>query len=115
MSMLSLDPTFRPNTAYEVIDRLTAVAGLAPDEYQQRTAQGYLVGSRLIGRTKQMARSEKRIARAHRERGGTIVIEGNPGVGKSRLLDEAALQAQLSGALTLRVDARAHPGDYGSI
>jgi tetratricopeptide (TPR) repeat protein len=115
MSMLSLDPTFRPNTAYEVIDRLTAIAGLPPHENQSRTAQGYLVGSRLIGRTRQMARIHRRIARAHREHGGTVVIEGNPGVGKSRLLDEAALHAQLSGALTVRVNARAHKGDYGAI
>ena len=115
MSMLSLDPTFRPSTAYEVIDRLTSIAELPQDEYQSRTAQGYLVGSRLIGRTKQMETIKRRIARAHREHGGTVVIEGNPGVGKSRLLDEAALQAQLSGALTVRVNARAHPGDYGAI
>jgi tetratricopeptide (TPR) repeat protein len=115
MSMLSLDPTFRPNTTYEVIDRLTAVAELPPDEYQSRTAQGYLVGSRLIGRTRQMASIQRRIQRAQRERGGTVVIEGNPGVGKSRLLDEAALQAQLAGALTVRVDARAHTGEYGAI
>jgi len=113
MSMLSLDPTYRPNTTYEVIDRLTAIGGLPPDTEQSRTAQGYLVGSRLVGRTSQMESIQRRIARAHEGRGASIVIEGNPGVGKSRLLDEAALAAQLSGALTVRVDARAHPGAYG--
>jgi len=113
MSMLSLDPTYRPNTTYEVIDRLTAIGGLPPDTEQSRTAQGYLVGSRLVGRSSQMDSIQRRIARAHEGRGGVIVIEGNPGVGKSRLLDEAALAAQLSGALTVRVDARAHPGAYG--
>ena len=113
MSMLSLDPAFRPSTTYEVIDRLTAIGELPPDAEQKRTAQGYLVGSRLIGRGRQLESIQRRIARAHRERGGVVIIEGNPGVGKSRLLDEAALQAQLSGALTVRVDARAHPGHYG--
>lgn len=112
MSMLSLDPTYRPTTTYEVIDRLTAIAALAPDEDGGLTAQGYLVGSRLIGRTRQMESIQRHIARAHREQGSVIVIEGNPGVGKSRLLDEAALHGQLSGALTVRVDARAQRGDY---
>jgi tetratricopeptide (TPR) repeat protein len=112
MSMLNLDPTYRPNTTYEVIDRLTAIGGLPPAEDSGLTAQGYLVGTRLIGRTRQLESIQRHIARAHREQGGTVVIEGNPGVGKSRLLDEAALQAQLSGALTVRVAARTQHGEY---
>ncbi|MET0385892.1 MAG: protein kinase [Polyangiales bacterium] len=113
MSMLSLDPTYRPNTTYEVIDRLTAIGALPPDADLDSTAEGYLVGSRLIGRSRQLSTIQRRIAGAQREHGSTLVIEGNPGVGKSRLLDEATLQAQLAGALTVRVDARAHPGQYG--
>ncbi len=110
MSMLSLDPMYRPASASEVIDRLTAIGELPPDEDRVRTAESYLLNSRLIGRTHPMETLQRRIARAHTKQGSTVVIEGNPGVGKTRVLDEAALQAQLTGALTIRVEARSNRG-----
>lgn len=113
MSMLDLNPILRPRNASEVIDRLTAIGDLAPDPDVVETAQSYFLGSRLVGREQQMERLDKRVKRAVAGTGGTVIIEGNPGVGKTRLMEEAGLQAQLLGALTVRVDARAHSGPSG--
>ncbi len=110
MSMLSLDPVYRPVSTSEVIDRLTSIGELPPDDDLVRTAESYLLSSRLIGRSRPMETIHRRIARAHAKQGGAVLIEGNPGVGKTRLLDEAALQAQLTGALTIRVEARSNRG-----
>jgi len=113
MSMLDLNPILRPRNASEVIDRLTAIGNLDPDPDAVETAQSYFLGSRLVGRDQQMERLDKRVKRAVGGSGATVIIEGNPGVGKTRLMEEAGLQAQLLGALTLRVDARAHAGPSG--
>ncbi|HEX2678514.1 MAG TPA: serine/threonine-protein kinase, partial [Polyangiales bacterium] len=110
MSMISLDPVYRPVSTSEVIDRLTAIGELPPDDDLERTAESYLLTSRLIGRQRPMETLQRRIARAHQRHGGTVLIEGNPGVGKSRLLEEASLQAQLTGALTIRIEARSNRG-----
>lgn len=110
MSMLSLDPMLRPTSTTEVIDQLTAIGELAPDPDAVRTARSYLLRSRLIGRTRHIERIKRRLARAHEGSGSTVIIEGNPGVGKTRLLDEASLHAQLAGALVLSVEARSHRG-----
>lgn len=110
MSMLSLDPMLRPTSTTEVIDQLTAIGELAPDPDAVRTARSYLLRSRLIGRTRHIERIKRRLARGHEGSGSTVIIEGNPGVGKTRLLDEASLHAQLAGALVLRVEARSHRG-----
>lgn len=108
MSLLDLNPVLRPRSASEVIDRLTAIGDLDPDPDLVETAQSYLLSSGLVARDQHMERLTARIKRAAAGTGGTVVIEGNPGVGKTRLLEEAALQSQLHGALTLKVDARAH-------
>jgi tRNA A-37 threonylcarbamoyl transferase component Bud32 len=110
MSMLSLDPLLRPTSATEVIDQLTAIGELAPDPDAVRTARSYLLRSKLIGRTRHIDRIKRRLGRANEGLGSTVIIEGNPGVGKTRLLDEASLHAQLVGALVLRVEARSHRG-----
>jgi tetratricopeptide (TPR) repeat protein/tRNA A-37 threonylcarbamoyl transferase component Bud32 len=113
MSLMSMDPVLRPNSATEVIDRLTSIAELEPDPDAVATAQGYLLRSRMVGRRRHIERIKRRLTRTHTGHGSSVLIEGNPGVGKTRLLDEASLHAQLTGTLPLRIEARANPGPYG--
>src|SRR5262249_34863019 len=48
LSMISLDPLARPASAAEVIDRLGAIGGLAP-EPEIEAARGYLASAALVG------------------------------------------------------------------
>ncbi|HVW27610.1 MAG TPA: protein kinase [Polyangiaceae bacterium] len=113
LSLLNLDPLARPATAAAVIDRLTAIAGLPPEGDQ--TAKSYLASSGMVGRATEMDWVERRVVRAQRGSGAEVVVEGAPGVGKTRLLHEAGLRAQLRGAVVLKADANANSsaGPFG--
>jgi hypothetical protein len=115
VDLLCLEPDGRPANAAEVMQRLAAISG---DEHaeQLQVAQAYLSMPTLLGREaalQQVGRRLKRVTRT-RGRGRTIVIEGDPGVGRSRFLDACMLDAALLGAACARADADdAAAGDYG--
>lgn len=112
LSLLNLDPLARPMSAADVIDQLTAIGGLPPEELEQAT-QSYLLSSRMVGREKERNWFAKRLQRALDGKGAEIVVEAAAGLGKTRLLHELSLDAQLRGVTTLKADAQANPGAYG--
>jgi len=107
LSLLSLEMLGRPSGAAEVIDRLNAIAGLAP-EHDEQVARSYFVGTQLVEREYELERARRRLSRARKGRGSVVLIEGAAGVGKTRLLTDITLRAQLSGLTTFRVDAALH-------
>jgi hypothetical protein len=114
MSLLQLDPSHRPATAAEVMERLSAIAGSSLDE-SLLVQRAYLATPTLVGREDSLARARKHLARGERGKGGALIIQGPVGVGRSRFLDACALEAKLSGALLLRCDARdASAGRWGA-
>jgi hypothetical protein len=113
-SLLQLDPKHRPATAAEVMERLSAIAGCSLDE-SLLVQRAYLVTPNLLGRDAALDRARKHLARATRNKGGVLIIQGPASVGRSRFLDACALEAKLSGALLLRCDARdASAGRWGA-
>jgi tetratricopeptide (TPR) repeat protein len=109
LQLLSLDLLARPNSASEVIDRLNAIASLEPD-HDDQIARAYFRGAQLVERGRELARADRAIARAKEGHGRTWVLEARAGVGKTRLLDEISLRAQLAGMVVLRADAARHAG-----
>jgi tRNA A-37 threonylcarbamoyl transferase component Bud32 len=105
MSLLNLDAQARPGHAAEVIVRLTSIAGLSPVDPID-VARAYLTSPTLIGYGEELASFHKRIVRAARGRGSSVVIRGGAGLGRSRLLQAFVLEAKLSGTHVLSADAR---------
>ena len=93
-----------------MIARLDAIGGLeqAPE---LEVAQGWLQSARLVGRTSEIRRIRDAVEHATAGEGTMMVIEGPSGVGKTRLLREAGLHAQLAGATVLR--GRGRGAGYG--
>ena len=113
MDLIQLDPSLRPASAAEVMERLSAIAELPVDE-QVLVSQAYLTTPTLVGRDRELARVRRKMLRALRGRGGALMIAGMPGAGRSRLLDACVLEAKLAGAVVVRADASdAQSGDYG--
>jgi tetratricopeptide (TPR) repeat protein len=60
-----------------------------------------LVSPILVGRTPQLAALERALERAHGGNGETMLIAGEAGIGKSRLVDEIRARAEQQGSVIL--------------
>ncbi len=115
LSLLSLDPLGRPSAAAEVIDRLVAIAGLPPVQ-EAEVARGYLASAAIVGRQREIQALKKRIERTVGGEGGAVILQAPSGRGKSRLLREVGLEAQVAGATVLSVGSdAAGRGPYGLV
>ncbi|HEY6561067.1 MAG TPA: AAA family ATPase, partial [Polyangiaceae bacterium] len=112
MSLLRVDPLARPSSAAAVIEALTSVADLEVEE-RQREAESYLASCALVARDDELQRLRASLTRAVEGRGSAVLIEAEAGMGKTRLLRELALEAQLQSATVLLVNAREEAGAYG--
>ena len=101
-------PLERPANAAAVIDQLTAIAGLDPEEHDQ-AAESYLSSGRMVGRERERTLLQRQLARALEGKITEVLIEGPSGIGKTRLMLEANLEAQLKGFVALRADAHSTP------
>jgi hypothetical protein len=106
LSLLSIDPARRPRSAFEVMQRLAAIAGVATPESED-IASAYLAAPPLVGRAAEQRRFRQRMRRALSNQGGGLLFEGTEGLGRSRMLDVCALEAQTAGVTVLRLAGRA--------
>lgn len=110
MALLSREPLARPVSAGEVVDRLTVIGGLSPAPALD-IAETHLASLPLIGRSMEMTQLREQVLGALGGRGGSVVVEGPTGAGRSRLLQEVSLEAQLAGAAV--VTSAASDADQG--
>jgi eukaryotic-like serine/threonine-protein kinase len=107
LSLLSLDPRARPASAAEVISRVNTVAELAAEDADdvERLAESFLLTPRFVGRSDALEHVRRSIEALSQGRGGALRIEGVAGMGRTRLLEEIGVRAQVAGAGVVRVDA----------
>jgi tRNA A-37 threonylcarbamoyl transferase component Bud32 len=104
LQLLSLDRGARPQNAAEVMERLCAIAELSTEELGG-VSHAYLAMPTLIGREKALVAIRTRMLSLVRGDGGTLLVEGVAGAGRSRLLDACVLEGKLLGAQVARADA----------
>lgn len=114
MSLLSLDPMKRPANAAEVIDWLSAAGQLAPDD-TSAVARSFLAGSQLVHRDLERAKLHRLMSQTLAGRGAAVLVRGEPGSGRSRMLAEAALIGQTCGLTVVRAVARKQRGAASSL
>jgi Protein kinase domain/AAA ATPase domain len=112
MQLLSLDRGARLHSAAEVMQRLSTIAGLPLEEHKQ-VSRAYLTTPMLVARDASLVSVRRRMLSLARGDGGSILIQGEPGSGRSRLLDACALEAKLVGAAVLRADPADEKADWG--
>ncbi|HEX3597334.1 MAG TPA: serine/threonine-protein kinase, partial [Polyangiaceae bacterium] len=104
LELLSLKPAGRPGSAAEVFERLSAIGGLDAGE-TPAVARAYVASPALAGRREKLAPIVRRTLRAARGRGSSVVLTGLTGVGRSRMLRAAMLEAKIAGFVVLQADA----------
>jgi hypothetical protein len=104
LSLISVEPSLRPASAFEVMQRLAACAGLRVEE-SEAVSRAYLSTPTLVGREHAMERLRELMRESRLQRVSGVMIEGGPGTGRSRLLDACALDAQTRGFTVLRATA----------
>jgi len=101
LSMVSLEPALRPRSAFDVMQRLAAIANLEQVE-SLGVSRAYLAIPSLVGRDDLLAKLKRRATRAESGIGTSLLVEGVAGSGRSRALDASVLQLKTSGIVTLR-------------
>ena len=101
MSLINLDPALRPRSAFEVMQRLRVIAGIARDE-PPSVLRAYLASPSLVARDPALARFRSQLQQAAAGRGRGILITAAPGLGRTRMLDACALEAKTIGFSVLR-------------
>jgi hypothetical protein len=104
LSMVSLEPALRPRSAFDVMQRLAAIADLEQAE-SLGVSRAYLAIPSLVGREDLLSKLARRATRAESGVGTAMLIEGAPGSGRTRALDACVLQLKTSGVITLRAGA----------
>ncbi|HEX4354545.1 MAG TPA: protein kinase, partial [Polyangiales bacterium] len=101
LSLLSIDPALRPQSTFEVMQRLAAIAGL-PRSEPEGVSRAYLSTPMLVGRDDVMQLLRRAITRALIADGSGVMVRADAGLGRSRILDACALEAKMLGATVLR-------------
>jgi hypothetical protein len=106
-SLLCPDPNGRPSSAPEVLDRLSAIAAL-DDEALLGVAESHVSSATLVGRDTELARLTEVLTLATQRHGTMVTLAGERGAGKTRLLRELTVEAQLAGFVTVGMRAAEH-------
>ena len=115
LSLLSVERDGRPTTAAEVVERLTSIAGLPPEQDESRVAVSYLDNPPLRGREQVISEFQHALHSANAGAGKILLIEAERGLGRSALLDRFTTDAQLAGAVVLRTAGGAHARPFAAM
>jgi tetratricopeptide (TPR) repeat protein len=89
----------------QLIDALIAAAQLTTSRHTPATRESFLQAASFVGREVERHALEAAVRRLIAGSGGAFVIEGESGIGKTRLLDELRTVALVEGARVVRAQA----------
>jgi Nif-specific regulatory protein len=98
MKLLEKDPRHRFPSAAALLQAVAQAAGKTAPAGELLVGRGELFAAPLIGRKNEVGQLTSLIADARDGRGCGVIISGAEGMGKSRIVRDATLRAQLDGA-----------------
>ncbi|HVG23308.1 MAG TPA: sigma 54-interacting transcriptional regulator [Thermoanaerobaculia bacterium] len=98
VKLLEKDPRHRYPSSAALLQALADAAGREVPRAELISSRGELFAAPLIGRRAEVEQLNALIADARDGRGGGVILAGAEGMGKSRIIRDATLRAQLDGA-----------------
>ncbi|HEX9984695.1 MAG TPA: sigma 54-interacting transcriptional regulator [Thermoanaerobaculia bacterium] len=98
MRLLEKDPRHRFPSAAALLQAVAQAAGKTAPAAELLVGRGELYAAPLIGRKNELNQLTVLIAEAREGRGNGVILAGAEGMGKSRIVRDATLRAQLDGA-----------------
>ena len=98
LKLLDKDPRHRYSSAAALLHDVAAAAGVKAPTSGLLVGSGELLVAPLIGRDREINEVMSAVASARDGNGGGVLVVGAEGLGKSRMVREATLRAQLDGA-----------------
>ncbi len=103
VQLLNKNPTDRPNSAAEVLQTLEQPGFLEKDNASAKelSVLDRIVRGRLVGRERELAEGRVLWKKTTTGESQMLLISGEPGIGKTRLVRELVTQAEVSGGQAL--------------
>ncbi|HEX5655888.1 MAG TPA: AAA family ATPase, partial [Polyangiales bacterium] len=111
--LLSRSPLGRPASTAQLLDRLDHLLGEGSSPSHE-LAEAQLAHPAFVGRTRERRRLRRLYMLAARGRGQCVVVAGEPGQGRTRLLRELELELGTSAATVVYVDAASQQGSFAT-
>lgn len=100
VQLMAKEPDDRPASARQILKELQApdvlTPGASPEE--QLSTLDRIVRGRMVGREAEFNRAQELWYEAEKGKSQVLLVSGEPGVGKTRLLQEIITQAEVMGA-----------------
>ena len=103
--LLVKDREDRYDAAIEVIQDLCQAAGIPLPPESKEIRESFLQAAKFVGRDAEMAQLTSKLHKSMAGHGSALLIGGESGVGKSRLLEELRIRALVEGVLVFRGQA----------
>jgi len=100
--LLAESPAERYASANEVIEAINEITGSAYALETRETASSYALRVRFVDRESEIEMLQTAWEQARSHEGRLVLVSGGSGVGKTRLLEELVVQAELEGARVAR-------------
>jgi len=96
--LMATSPDDRYSSANEVIEAVNEITGSAHALETQETASSYALRTRFVNREEEIETLQALWKQAQSDAGKLVLVSGESGVGKSRLMRELEVRAELEGA-----------------